>query len=139
MAVGKWGAVQPWPLIGVHVALLPDGNVFSYGTSVAGMQGSHKIYDVWNPSTGLHVTSADALITDEFCSAEAIDPITDKMIIIGGDARPYGKVNLGVADFNIFDYTTNSLVASSEGQLKFPRWYPTLVALGNGEFLTLGG
>ena len=52
MNTGSWSAVQPWPLIGVHAALLPDGRVFTYGTDGMGMQGTHKIYDIWDPKTG---------------------------------------------------------------------------------------
>ena len=29
-------------------------------------------------------------MTDEFCSAEILDPITGNMIITGGDGRPLG-------------------------------------------------
>src|SRR3954462_2635883 len=28
--VGQWGSVVDWPVVGVHVALLPDGKVLAY-------------------------------------------------------------------------------------------------------------
>lgn len=29
---GMWGAPQPWSLIGLHTAVLPNGNVVTYGS-----------------------------------------------------------------------------------------------------------
>ena len=83
MNSGSWSAVMPWPLIGLHAALLPDGRVLTFGTDEKGEQGGQKIYDIWDPHTGLHLTSTKATLTDEFCSAEILDPITGNMIIIG--------------------------------------------------------
>ena len=139
MNSGSWSAVMPWPLIGLHAALLPDGRVLTFGTDENGEQGGHKIYDIWDPKTGVHLTSTDAIVTDEFCSAEILDPITGNMIIIGGDARPQGNINKGVADVNTFDYHTGSLTTSTTGYLNFPRWYASLISLGGGQFLAIGG
>ena len=139
MNSGSWSAVMPWPLIGLHAALLPDGRVLTFGTDENGEQGGQKIYDIWDPKTGLHLTSTKATLTDEFCSAEILDPITGNMIIIGGDARPQGHINAGVADVNTFDYHTGSLTTSTTGYLNFPRWYPSLISLSGGQFLAIGG
>ena len=75
MSSGSWSAVLPWPLIGIHPALLPDGRVLTFGSDENGEQGPHKIYDIWDPKTGLHLTTTDAIATDEFCCAE--DPRPD--------------------------------------------------------------
>lgn len=96
MNAGSWSAVMPWPLIGIHAALLPDGRVLTFGSDQRGEQGLHKIYDIWDPKTGVHLTTTDAIATDEFCSAEILDPITDDLVIAGGDGRPQGNVNKGV-------------------------------------------
>jgi Bacterial lectin/Domain of unknown function (DUF1929) len=136
---GSWSAVMPWPLIGLHAALLPDGRVLTFGTDENGEQGGQKIYDIWDPKTGLHQTSTKATLTDEFCSAEILDPVTDRMLIIGGDARPQGNINTGVPDVNTFDYHTGNLTTSTTGYLNFPRWYPSLISLGSGQFLAIGG
>ena len=29
---GAWSSVAPWPMVAVHVVLMPDGRVLSYGT-----------------------------------------------------------------------------------------------------------
>ena len=112
--------MQPWPLIGIHAALLPDGRVLTFGSSALGEQGLHKIYDIWDPRTGVHLTTTDAIATDEFCSAEILDPITGNMIIAGGDGRPQGDVNKGVPDVNTFNFATESLTTSATGHLNFP-------------------
>jgi Bacterial lectin/Domain of unknown function (DUF1929) len=139
MSQGSWSAVEPWPLIGIHAALLPNGNVLTFGTDAAGDQGQHKIYDVWNPQTGLHVTTTDNLQTDSFCCCEILDPVTGNMILTGGDGRPEGNINNGVADVNTYNFETNKLAASPTGHLNFPRWYGTDIYVGNDQFLEIGG
>src|ERR1700736_2678572 len=49
---GFFGPAFPWPIIPLHVALLPDGRVLSYGTDQMGNQGAQMIYDVWDPTVG---------------------------------------------------------------------------------------
>jgi hypothetical protein len=139
MGQGAWSTILPWPLIGIHSALLPNGDVLTFGTNQAGDQGTHKIYDIWDPKTGLHTTLTDALTTDEFCSGVIIDSVTGNIILEGGDARPEGRVNLGIVDVNVFDYRTNSLIASPTGHLNLPRWYGSLISVGGGNLLALGG
>ena len=139
MNAGSWSAVMPWPLIGIHAALLPDGRVLTFGSDQRGEQGLHKIYDIWDPKTGVHLTTTDAIATDEFCSAEILDPITDDLVIAGGDGRPQGNINKGVVDVNTFDYRSGGLTTSPTGHLNFPRWYGSLISLGGGYLLAIGG
>ena len=49
---GVFGPVVNWPLIPLHMCLLSDGRVMSYGTDANGNQGGQFIYDVWNPALG---------------------------------------------------------------------------------------
>ena len=139
MNSGSWSAVQPWPIIGLHAALLPDGRRPDVWIGRKGMQGMHKIFDIWDPRTGIHLTSTDALATDDFCCAEILDPITGKMILIGGDARPMGNINMGVPDVNTFDYRTGSMSTSVTGKMAYARWYPSMISLGGGQMLAIGG
>ena len=55
--IGRFGAAFGWPLIPVHVALLPDGRVLSYGTDERGRQGSQFSYSVWDPALGTAANS----------------------------------------------------------------------------------
>jgi hypothetical protein len=140
MVTGTFGTtLYPWPIVGIHAALLPDGDILTYGADTMGMQGSNKQYDIYDPSTGVHQVWADSLITNEFCSNEALDPTTGHMIIVGGDASVYGFTNDGVPDVNTLDWTTGTLSVSPTGHMQEARWYPTLVYVGNGHFLVSGG
>src|SRR5262249_41803163 len=136
---GSWSGVFSWPLIGIQSLVTPDGKILSYGTDQAGLQGAYKIYDVWDPITNTHSTLPNQTFTDEFCSAAQIIPQTGDVILTGGDARLLGSVNTGVADTNIFDYRTDSLTPNPSGPMAFARWYPTLITLGTGQLLILGG
>jgi Galactose oxidase-like, Early set domain/Bacterial Ig-like domain len=136
---GSWSGVFSWPLIGIQSLVTPDGKILSYGTDQAGLQGAYKIYDVWDPITNTHNTLPNQTFTDEFCAAAQIIPQTGDVILTGGDARPLGSVNTGIADTNIFDYRTDSLTPIPSGPMAFARWYPTLITLGTGQLLILGG
>src|SRR3954467_15102692 len=55
--VGQWGPVVDWPVVGVHVALLPNGKVLAYDS--VGDQATEKSpvqnytrATVWDPATG---------------------------------------------------------------------------------------
>jgi hypothetical protein len=55
--VGQWGPVVDWPVVGVHVALLPNGNVLAYDSVGDNATESYAVQDhtratVWDPTTG---------------------------------------------------------------------------------------
>ena len=53
--VGQWGPVENWPVVGIHVALLPNGKVLAYD-SVDNHSGVHNYTraTVWDPATRDH-------------------------------------------------------------------------------------
>lgn len=138
---GVFGDPFTWPIIPIHVTLLPDGKVHSYGTSTTGAQGAALWHDLWDPELGTaasaHTLLPNTTPTDTFCAAQALFPNTGQLLIAGGDTTVNGKRNNGAADTNLFDYTTNQL--NSVEPMAYKRWYPTLVARPNGELLVLGG
>ena len=136
---GKWGEAVAWPLLGIHVIMMQDGRILTFGTNENGMQGAQTIYDVYDPTTGEHTTLPNSTPTDIFCSAAIIIPGTNQILISGGDARPLGSTNKGVSDVNIFDTETLSLTPSAYGDMEFQRWYPTMVSLPDGRVVILGG
>src|SRR3954470_22619128 len=55
--VGQWGAVTGWPVVGVHVALLPNGKVLAYDSVGDNATESYPVQDhtratVWDPASG---------------------------------------------------------------------------------------
>jgi hypothetical protein len=146
-AGGKFGPVTAWPVIPIHMALLPDGRVLTWGASTAdvGPAGYALSYDIWDPKTGTHTTLPNKTQTDIFCGqgtlfgelASGKTWVTGQMAIVGGDAAVNGVRNYSNNGANLLDPATNQL--TSVGAMQFARWYPTVTTLPNGEKLLIGG
>ncbi len=138
---GTWSSVNPWPLIPVHMVLMPDGRVLSFGTKADGKQTGYFIYDVWDPAAGLdsgHTTLANNTGTDIFCSSALVLPQGGNVFIAGGDNwTGTGTTNTGNNNSNLFDYTSNSL--TRQNNMNRARWYSSSIVLLNGEVYTQGG
>ena len=55
--VGSWGPLVDWPVVGVHVALLPNGKVLAYDSVGDAATETFPVHDhtratVWDPATG---------------------------------------------------------------------------------------
>jgi hypothetical protein len=120
--VGQWSSVRPAPLVQVHLTLLPNGKVLSWGR-----EGDPQ---VWDPATGAFtVVPAPSLL---FCSGH--DFLSDGRLLVAG-----GHISdlHGLANTNVFDPVSG--VWQAEPAMAAGRWYPTNTTLPNGEVLTLGG
>jgi hypothetical protein len=119
---GVWTAPFTWPGVAVHLSLLPDGNVLSWG--LAGQPY------VWNPSTkAFHEVPVG---TELFCSGHSFLP-DGRLLVAGGhhqDAQ-------GLPDINLFQRSTSTW--SSGPKMAKGRWYPTVTTLANGEAVILSG
>lgn len=144
-AGGFFGPAFPWPIIALHMLLLPDGRVLNWGTDQTGSQGALLTYDVWDPSVGnvsnAHTVLSNTTSTDIFCAASSLlsqSPDTPgTALIIGGDAMQNGTRGYSNNHVNIFSPANNTLTPA--GQMAFARWYPSLTTLINGDKLVLGG
>jgi hypothetical protein len=138
---GVFGPAVPWPINPIHIAVLPDGRLMSYGTNTAGKQGAGLVYDVWDPALGTgasaHLVLPNTTATDIFCSAQTVISATGELLITGGDRRVGGKGNLSNDRTTFFSPATNTVRGGPS--LAYRRWYPTLVTLGGGDVLVLGG
>lgn len=123
------------------MALLPNGEVYSFGTDTAGKQGAKLWHDVWDPALGTDALAytllSNTTTTDIFCAAQSLLPHSGKLMIIGGDMVVNGQQNWSNANANVYDPGSNELVP--EQPMFYKRWYPTLVTLANGEMAVLGG
>jgi hypothetical protein len=128
-----------WPIIAIHVALLPDGRVVSFGSTEDGMQGG-LVFDLWNPAQGSgpfsHTTLPTLGGTDIFCAGQTLMG-SSNFLITGGDLTIGGQRNYSIPNASILDWKTNSQKAIPN--MKFARWYPTIVTTPNDDKVVLGG
>jgi len=120
--MGKWSAPFSWPIIGLHLTLLRNGKVLSWGKF---MQPQ-----VWTPSTGAFTAapSPDWI----FCSGHTL--LSDGRVLVNGG---HISDHHGIPDANVFDPAT--LTWSSKPSMAKGRWYPTTTTLANGEAVTIAG
>lgn len=135
---GRWSEKGNWPLIPLHVLMMPDGKVLSFGTDDKGVQKAYT-YDVWDPSLGLvnhaHKTLPNKQNTDTFCSAPTLAAASGNVIIPGGDTR--NPPNKGIKNTLIFDSKKQTM--SRGPDLANARWYTTSTTLPNGDIIVVGG
>src|ERR1700681_1873727 len=82
-----------WPIIPIHLVLLPDGRMMNYGTDQSGQQGAQLIYDVWDPTLGTannaHLVLPNPTASDLFCSSQSV-MLSGAVLISGGDLTVNG-------------------------------------------------
>jgi hypothetical protein len=139
-SAGVFGAPVVWPLIPIHVILLADGRVMSYGTNSKGQQGAQLIYDVWDPSLGTgtdsHQVLPNSTSTDLFCSAQSL-LLSGDVLTSGGDLTVGGARNSANNNTTIFSPVDNTLTTNTA--MTYARWYGTLLGLPNGQLAIFGG
>jgi hypothetical protein len=96
--VGEWGPVVDWPVVGVHVALLPDGKVLAYDSIGDNATETYPVHDhtratVWDPKTGVQMPVNVDTGFNVFCSGLA-HLLDGRIFLAGGnkDAQLNGIV-----------------------------------------------
>jgi galactose oxidase len=120
--IGEWSAPFAWPVVAVHLQLLPDGRVLSWG----------RVGDpqVWDPSTGGFTGVPSA--TDLFCAGHSFLP-DGRLLVAGGHLSDFR----GLPDANLFDPASTSWIPVKS--MAHGRWYPTNTTLADGRVVTLAG
>jgi hypothetical protein len=116
-------------VVAIHAALLPNGNVLTWGRS--DLQPV-----VWTPPTtigGAGTFASTPETSDLFCSGHTFLP-DGRILIAGGHS---GTNSLGIRNSAIFDFATNKFTAGP--LMQNGRWYPSNTALASGEVLTMSG
>jgi galactose oxidase len=120
-AGGQWSQPFNWPIVAVHMMLLPSGRVLSIGRT-----GSPQI---WNPATGAFTASpAPARL---FCAGHSLLS-NGRLLLAGGHISD----NHGIPNITLFSGTN---VWSSGGRMARGRWYPTVTTMGNGDVVIIAG
>lgn len=133
---GMWSPVQAWDLNPIHMVVLPDGSVATFGAQVGDKSGpSHGlVYDIWKPRRGFgaaaHRRFDNAASVDSFCAASTVLS-TGQVLTSGGRIAPD---NMKTA---LLNGATSS--ATQGVVMEFPRYYATQTALPNGDVLVTGG
>jgi hypothetical protein len=136
--VGQWGPVVDWPVVGVHVALLPNGKVLAYDSIGDHATESYPVQDhtratVWDPATGTQTPVTVDTGFNIFCSGLA-HLVDGRMFMAGGNKDQ--QLN-GIVQTHLFDPATN--LWSLGPNMMGGRWYPTVTPLNNGEMLITSG
>src|SRR4051812_36499151 len=136
--VGQWGPVEDWPVVGVHVALLPNGKVLAYDSIGDNATESYLVQDhtratLWDPATHTHTQVNVDTGFNIFCSGLA-HLVDGRLFIAGGNKD---QALNGIVQTHLFDPATNTWRLGPN--MAAGRWYPTVTPLRNGEMLITSG
>ena len=136
--VGQWGPVVDWPVVGVHVALLPNGKVLAYDSVGDNATESYPVQDhtratVWDPATGSQTPVNVDTGFNVFCSGLA-HLVDGRLFLAGGNKD---QALNGIVQTHLFDPATNTW--SLGPNMAAGRWYPSVTPLRNGEMLITSG
>ncbi len=123
--VGRWGPVMDWPVVGIHMALMPDGKVIAYDSSADRLGDPDQSFTratVWSPTANTHV---DAMLFgfNIFCTGLA-HLMDGTLFTAGGNKRGESP---GIRQTHTFDHETGSW--SRGPDMAEERWYPTVTPL----------
>ena len=111
---GRWTAPFAWPVVGVHLILLPDGRVLTMGR----VGKPH----LWNPATGAFTETASPAWL--FCSGHT--QLADGRILIAGG---HISDHHGLPNITLF---SDDNVWASGAPMARGRWYPSATTMGMG-------
>ena len=136
--VGQWGPVANWPVVGIHVALLPNGKVLAWDSVGDPATETFPVHDftratVYDPVTGTHTAVNVDTGYNIFCSGFA--HLSDGSLFIAGGNKD-AQLN-GIVQTHLFNPATNTWLLGPN--MAAGRWYPSVTPLTNGEMLITEG
>ncbi len=136
--VGQWGPVVGWPVVGIHVALLPNGKVLAWDSVGDGATETFPVQDftratVYDPATGTQTPVNVDTGFNIFCAGFA--HLVDGSLFIAGGNKD-AQLN-GIVQTHLFNPATNAW--SLGPNMAAGRWYPSVTPLTNGEMLITEG
>ena len=129
---GTWGPVIDWPHIAVSAANLPDGRILTWSGSEREIwPTTEQTYSAtWDPATNDFVEVFHAG-HNMFCAHLAM--LEDGRVFVNG-----GRNQVNSPWTSLFDYRDNEWV-QIENMQSGGRWYPTSLALPDGDIFTAIG
>jgi len=124
---GQWSPVLNWPLVAVHMEVLPTGDVLVWDA----WQDDGDSARLWKPDSQAFVAVPEAY--SHILCAGQVALADGRQFIIGG----HSGSGIGITDTNTFDPTTSSWIHTAN--MHAARWYPSATILGDGRVLALGG
>jgi hypothetical protein len=136
--VGQWGPVVDWPVVGIHVALLPNGKVLAWDSVGDRATETFPVHDftratVYDPATGTHTPVTVNTGYNVFCAGFA--HLTDGTVFLAGGNKD-AQLN-GIVQTHLFNPANNTW--SLGPNMAAGRWYPSVTPLTNGEMLITEG
>jgi hypothetical protein len=126
--VGTWGESIPSQVVPINMSLLPTGEVLYWDRWGPNWDGQPRLLDL---STGT-IAKAAALTYDLFCSGQAL--LADgRLLVAGGHVADMD----GEAKASMYDPASGTWTGLPD--MNAGRWYPTVVTVGNGDVLVMGG
>ena len=136
--VGQWGPVVNWPVVGIHVALLPNGKVLAWDSVGDRATETFPVHDftratVYDPVAGTHEAVNVDTGYNIFCAGFA--HLSDGSLFIAGGNKD-AQLN-GIVQTHLFNSATNTWLLGPS--MAAGRWYPSVTPLTNGEMLITEG
>jgi len=128
MPAGQWGPVFPWPVVAIHTHVLPDGRVASWERKDSVLTTETWL---WNPKAPANFTKVMNPYASVFCSGHTYLP-NGRLLVAGGHHFDDGDGEKTVTFFNGTAWTKGP-------DMNGGRWYPTTLALRNGDVVVVGG
>jgi hypothetical protein len=136
--VGQWGPVVDWPVVGIHVALLPNGKVLAWDSVGDAATETYAVHNftratVYDPITGTQTSVNVDTGYNIFCAGFA--HLVDGLLFIAGGNKD-AQLN-GIVQTHLFNPANNGW--SLGPNMAAGRWYPSVTPLTNGEMLITEG
>ncbi len=130
-ASGEWGPLVAWPIVPLHMNLLPNGKILAWGKTDVGAD-TMGMPRLWDPASGspegLPMIPVDTML---FCAGHVLMP-DGRLMVAGGHLQD----DRGIATTYFFDQNG---APQRVADMAHGRWYPTLTVLPDGEVLTMAG
>ncbi len=136
--VGQWGPAVDWPVVGIHVALLPNGKVLAWDSVGDAATETFPVHDftratVYDPITGSQTPATVDTGFNIFCAGFA-HLFDGALFIAGGNKNAQLQ---GIIQTHLFYPANNDW--SLGPNMAAGRWYPSVTPLTNGEMLITEG